>query len=183
MTGFIEGDKVCLRPMHPSDAVKSYPDWLNDEEVCKYNSHHVFPYTEQEALNHIREWSGSKRAIVLAIIANVEDQYRHIGNIALQRINYINRSAELSIIIGVKDAWGKGYGTEAVALMLRHAFYALNMHSVYLGHAAGNVGMARIAAKLGMMNFGIARSVVFKDGEYIDVYLYDILKSEFTYYE
>jgi len=47
---FIVGTDIYLRPLRVQDAEGSYVEWLNDPEVCQYNSHHVFPYTPQKAL-------------------------------------------------------------------------------------------------------------------------------------
>jgi hypothetical protein len=49
-TPFLSGKMVCLRPFESDDSKGPYPNWLNDAEVCAGNSHHVYPYTVDDAL-------------------------------------------------------------------------------------------------------------------------------------
>ena len=68
-----------------------------------------------------------REGFVLAMIA--QDKI-HIGNISLTGIHPVNRIAEISILVGRRDYWGQGYGAEAVDLLTRHAFEALNLRLV-----------------------------------------------------
>jgi len=72
----------------------------------------------------------SDNDLVLAIISK-SDNF-HIGNIGLHNIDWFYRKAELGIIIGERNYQGKGLATEAVKLLLKHAFQRLNLHKVYL---------------------------------------------------
>lgn len=173
---FLRGERVFLRPLHPEDANTGYVSWLNDGEICSANSHHVYPYTPQQARQYIAEITDAKNAIVLAIIESSSNG--HIGNIALQQIHSINRSAEFAILIGEKAAWSKGYGFEAASLLFSHGFSALNLERIYCGTFATNLSMQRLATKLGMTKVGQSRRAAFKDGSYVDVISYDILHSE-----
>ena len=82
---------------------------------------------------------------VFAIVT--KEKGSHIGNISLQNIDYVDRSAELAIIIGDKRYWGKGIGLEAWKLMMNYGFLVLNLHRLYCGCANKNLGMRRIAEK------------------------------------
>ena len=104
-TPFLVGKKVYLRVLTESDSEGSYPTWFNDADVCRWNSHHIFPYTLEDAHAYIQQVSGDHHRLVLAAVRSKDDV--HIGNIALDRINYINRTAELTIVIGDKTCWGK----------------------------------------------------------------------------
>jgi len=175
--GFLEGEKVLLRPLVVEDAYGNYPHWFNDANVSKGNSHHVFPYTQQEALEYIQSLSQRKDILSLAIIDKLD--MIHIGNISLQNINFIYRSAELAIIIGEKSAWGKGYGKEASYLLTAHGFYALNMHRIQCATFSDNIGMQKIALHIGMILEGKRRESVYKNGRFLDIYEYGVLASEF----
>ncbi|MDP3396773.1 MAG: GNAT family protein [Methanoregula sp.] len=174
---FLKGDSIVLRPLHPDDTTGPYLNWFNDEEVCRGNSHHVFPFTEAVASEYISYSHRSKDDLILAIDKKTNNQ--HIGNIALQRIHPVYRSAELSIIIGEKSAWGKGYGLEAVRLMCDHAFRTLNLHRVACGTFGSNEGMIHLALSIGMKEEGRRKEAVFKDGQYIDVIEFGILRDEY----
>src|SRR5436190_11475099 len=104
---FLVGPRLFLRTLTEADADGPYPSWLNDPEVCRGNSHHVFPYTREAALAYIRRVAEARDELVLAVVLHEGD--RHIGNIALHNIRPVYRSAELAILIGDRSAWGKGY--------------------------------------------------------------------------
>ena len=174
---FLSGEKVYLRRLRESDAQGPYPSWFNDEEVCRGNSHHVFPYSQEQALAYIRENQGTDCRLVLAI-ARKEDG-AHIGNIALDNINYFNRTAALTIIVGDKAAWGKGYGREAALLICEHGFVTLNLHRIFSGTFEDNAGFRRIAQYLGMVEEGRRRQEAFKLGRYVDIVEYGLLRDEF----
>ncbi len=105
-------------------------------------------------------------------------EYKHIGNISIQEIDYINRSAEIAFIIGDKDCWGKGIATTAGFFMLHHGFDVLNMNRIYLGTAALNEGMRKVAEKLKMRFEGVSRAGLYIDGQYQHIVHYSILKNE-----
>ncbi len=174
---FLKGSRLYLRPLTEADVQGSYVDWLNDEEVCRGNSHHVFPYTPEAALAYVQRARQTRDDLILAMV--LKDGDRHIGNIALQGIHSTYRSAEFAIVLGARDAWGKGYAREAGQLVLRHGFGALNLHRVHCGTFEDNVGMQRLAAALGMREEGRRREAAFKGGRYLDVIEYGILAGEF----
>jgi [ribosomal protein S5]-alanine N-acetyltransferase len=172
---FLAGDLVALRPLVESDADGPYPGWLNDPEVCRYNSHHVFPYTPAQA----REWIASIPArgeLVLAITLH-EDQ-AHVGNVSLQAIDRVTRSAELAILLGERRTWGRGVGLESARLVVEHGFSAMNLHRIHLGTTEDNSAMRRIAERLGMQQEGIRREAAYNDGRYVDVIEYGLLARE-----
>ena len=174
---FLEGKLLYLRPLSEVDTDGEYPSWLNSAKVCAGNSHHVYPYTKEQAIEYIRQIQHSRTDLVLAIILKNED--RHIGNIALQSINPIHRSAQLSIMIGDPDTWGLGYATEASRLICKHGFKALNLRRIGCGTYANNIGMQRVAKALGMKKEGIRRQAVFKNGQYVDLIEYGLLRDEY----
>lgn len=173
---FLMGKKVTLRPLREEDAAGGYPSWLNNAVVCAGNSHHVYPYTERQALEFIRSLPNKRDMLVLAIVD--ETSGRHVGNISLQGINFVNRSAELAILLGERNCWGKGLGTEACALLVQHGFETLNLRRIELGTPETNIGMQKIALALGMKHEGTKRSAFFKAGKYLDVFLYGILRDD-----
>jgi RimJ/RimL family protein N-acetyltransferase len=173
---FLQGARLYLRPLEDADVSGPYPSWLNDELVCRGNSHHVFPYSLAQASDYVRR-AASQEAVVLAIVLN--DGQKHIGNIALTRIHPVYRSAEFSILLGDAEEWGKGYAREAAALLIRHGFGALNLHRIACGTFATNAAMRRLALSLGMKEEGIRRQAAYKDGRYVDVLEFGLLREEF----
>lgn len=174
---FLTGVRLYLRALAEIDADGAYPAWFNDPEVCQGNSHHVFPYTREAAREYIRQSTQTRHSLVLAIV--LKDGDRHIGNIALQDIHPINRSAELSIVVGEKEVWGRGLAHEAAALLVAHGFNVLNLWRIGCGTFAGNAPMQRLAARLGMKEEGRRRQAAFKNGHFEDLVEFGLLRGEF----
>src|SRR3989338_696155 len=170
---FLQGKKINLRPLVASDVEGEYVNWLNDAVVCGYNAHHIFPYSREQALGYIADKKGSKKDLVLALVTKGKKS-KHIGNIALQNIDYINRSAEFAIIIGDKNFWGKGIAAEASRLIINHGFAALNLHRVYCGTSSKNIPMQKLAAALGFKAEGRRTEALYKNGEYTDILEYGL---------
>ncbi|MDO8558219.1 MAG: GNAT family protein [bacterium] len=174
---FIEGKKVYLRTIGTEDLTDVYRDWLNDSEICLFNSHHRFPNYDENMKEYYERIIKSRTNLILAIVDRGTD--RHIGNVALQDIDFLNQNAELAVIIGDKDFWSRGVGYDACSLIMTHGFTELNLHRMYCGTFGDNVGMQKLALKLGFKPEGISRGQVFKNGSFKDVIRYGILRHEF----
>jgi RimJ/RimL family protein N-acetyltransferase len=176
-SSFLVGPRLYLRGLLEEDADGPYRHWFNDAEVCSGNSHHVFPYTQQAALAYIRHAAQTRDDLILAVV--LRTGHRHIGNIALQHIHPVNRSAELAVVLGDRTAWGKGYASEAARLLCDHGFAALNLHRIACGTFEGNTAMRRLALSLGMREEGRRRQAAFKEGRYVDLIEYGVLRDEY----
>ena len=174
---FLIGETVYLRTIGEEDLNANYREWLNDEEVCRYNWHHRFPNYDENMRDYYERVIKSRENLVLAICDKKTDA--HIGNIALENIDTLNQSAELAILIGDKSAWGKGFGTDAVRLLISHGFKELNLHRIYCGTSAENTPMQKLADHLGMVKEGRRKEAFFKNGIYHDIIEYGLLKSDF----
>lgn len=175
---FLAGERVALTPLSVAHLDGPYVSWLNDPAVSRYNSHHSYPYTREMAEEYIRSLAGGPN-LVLAIV--LRDDGRHIGNISLQDVHSLYRTAEFAILLGDRSAWGHGYGTEAGHLALRHGFLALNLHRVGAGTLVENLAMRRLAENLGMTLEGVRREAIFNDGQHRDVALYGVLAREYLH--
>ena len=175
---FLDGTLIYMRDLRKEDVDGPYVHWLNDSEVNEHNSHHVFPYNRAQALHYIESVSGDEHNLVLAIIA--KDTEKHIGNISLQNIDFINHSAEYAILLGDKDYWGKGVAKEASLLLIKHGFETLNLHRIYCGTSSKNIAMQKLAAIMGMSEEGRRKESQFANGEYVDTIEYGILKESFS---
>jgi len=176
-TYFLRGEKISLRALTAEDIESDYRSWLNDSEVCNGTNHHRRPFTKEQALQLTQETGGSSATLFLGIECNEKSSL--IGTIAVEQIDLISKVGELFILIGDKDYWGKGVGYESSMLVINHAFNELNLNRIHCGTEETNIGMQRLADKIGMIKEGVRRQHVFKSGEYRDVFLYSILKEEF----
>jgi len=174
---FLEAKDIYLRPLQPEDADGPYLGWFNDPKVCEGNAHHKYPYTRQAALTYIEAAQNFTKALILAIIEKID--HKHIGNIALQKIDQVTRSAEFAIVIGDRGFWGKGYSKQAGRILLDHAFCSLNLNRVYCGTYENNLAMQKLAGYLGMREEGRRRKAAYKHNHYLDIIEYGVLKSEY----
>jgi [ribosomal protein S5]-alanine N-acetyltransferase len=173
---FLLGERVALRALTPADVDGPYLEWFNDPEVCRLNSHHVFPYTRPEALMWVEALAGRRDALVLAI--TMREDGRHVGNLSLQGIDPVSRTAELAIVLGDRSVWGQGIGLEAARLLVDHGFTALNLNRIACGTLAANVAMRRLAERLGMREEGVRRQAAWTDGAYHDIVEYGLLAAD-----
>lgn len=102
----------------------------------------------------------------------------HIGNTGLHDINWLHRNAEMGIVIGEKQYWGKGYGSDAARVLLRFAFDEMNLHRVQLTVYEDNVRAIRAYEKCGLRQEGRLRDAIFRKGRYYDMLLMSILSDE-----
>ena len=175
---FIEGEKIYLRQVIQLDLENDYPTWFNDAEICQYNSHHRFPMMLKDMQNYFDNEISSKNNLVLAICDKETD--KHIGNVSIMGIDTFNQSGEFAVILGDKNFWGKGIGQESAKLIISHAFTQLNLRRIYCGTLDTNIGMQKLAEKLGFIKEGQSRKAQFKNGNFHDTIEYGILKEEWN---
>ena len=185
ISGMYETERLILEPFSRKHMTETYRSWFHSPEVTMWNSHGLFPYTTAQMEEFLSEIESGNR-IVLAVIAKGPDIHKldgrnntiHIGNVALQSINWINRSAEYAVVIGDKRYWKRGYATEASRVLFEHGFKKLGLHRIWSGTAAINYGMIKVFEKLGMKKEGTFRDGMYLHGEFMNVVCYGILAKE-----
>jgi len=168
-------DEYYVRRFRPEDLKGKYPSWFEDQEVCRYNSHGKFTKTESHFEKYLEALD--KEEIVLWAICHTSDG--HIGNVSLQSLSFINRTAEFAIIIGDKSHQRRDVGKLAANRILDHGFSKLNLNRIYCGTAITNEGMKALAISLGMKEEGVRRSHLYLNRCWVDVVDYGILYKEF----
>ncbi len=173
----ILGQKVRLRAIERAD-LPTFVRWLNDPEVL----HYLLMYMPMSLAEEEKWFEGQLQkqdGRVFAIEAINGDQAVHIGNIGIHDVDWKNRVAEVGIVIGEKDYWGQGYGTDALKTLLRFAFQEMNLHRIQLRVHDYNARAIRCYEKCGFQHESRQRDALFRDGEYHDVLLMSILAEEF----
>lgn len=165
-----------VRALNLDDLDGPYPSWFEDQQVCQYNNHGKFFKSKAELESFIANIS-NRQELVWAIC---HDKDGHIGNVSLQSINWINRSAEFAILMGNKAHWNKGAAFLASNQLVKHGFEKLNLHRIYCGTAATNQGMIKLASKLHMTQEGLRRQHLFLEGHWCDMLEFGVLKEEFA---
>jgi diamine N-acetyltransferase len=173
----VYGERVRLRAIERSDIPKYY-DWVNDPEVTRGLSLYLPMSNADEEKWFERALQGDPNEKPLAIEVKDSDGWKLIGNCGLFGIEWVNRCAELGILIGDKSAWNKGFGTETMVLLLRHGFETLNLNRLFLRVYGTNVRAVRAYQKAGFIEEGRMREAVFKNGRYDDIIIMSVLRSE-----
>jgi len=166
------GKKCFLSPMDVND-VEKFTEWLNDLEVISnlsiYNSI-LNTETEKEILVKL---SKEHNYSIIDISTN-----ELIGSCGFMDIDYLNQTSETGIFIGNKKYWNKGYGTEALMLLLDYGFKALNLKNIMLKVYSFNVRAIRSYEKIGFNIIGRRREALSGNKTY-DILYMDILYNEF----
>lgn len=109
-----------------------------------------------------------------------ETEGRMIGRIYITRLDESDDCFDLTrIYIGDLEERGKGYGEEAMRLVMKYCFEELRFHRLTLDHFTGNEIGACLYKKLGFKYEGIAREAVKKDDKYYDLHLMSLLDREY----
>lgn len=174
---FIESARLYFRALVPADAEGNYLEWMNDPEVTRFLESRFQPHSAESLADFIHKMSQTRDNVFCAIV--LKHDHRHIGNIKLGPIDWVHRHADVGLLIGEKDCWGKGYGTEAYKMMAEHAFLTLNLHKVTAGAYVQNQASVKALARAGFVQEGLRKEHCILDGQYTDVALYAVLKDDF----
>jgi RimJ/RimL family protein N-acetyltransferase/methionyl-tRNA formyltransferase len=146
--GKLSSSSLILRCLDASDASNRYLTWLHDRQVNRYlEIRHAPPDSIENLRKFIEDIKSSVDSIIFGIYLEIDG--RHIGNIKLGPINKIHKRAEIGIIFGEREEWGKGYATEAIKLLAKFAFTELNLNRLTAGCYEENVGSLRAFQKAG----------------------------------
>lgn len=170
------GNRIYLRALEPDD-YKTSIKWRQDEEIWDMVGGPRYFVSSEYEKKWVLDAINSTDKLVLAICLLNSGKY--IGNITLQAINMLNRSARMPILIGDKSEWNKGYGTEAIMMMLEYAFLERNLNRIFSHVLEGNINSVRMHEKCGYVREGTLRQSVYKNGEYKDQILMSVLKADF----
>lgn len=178
LTYFLEGKRIYLREVRPSDVNERYYRWMNDPEITRFLESRFAPNAIENLRDYVAGKLGDRDNIFLAIVLKEED--RHIGNIKLGPIQWIHRLADIGLLIGEKDYWGKGYATEAIQLVSDYAFNVLNLHKVAAGCYGPNEGSARAFQKAGFVVEGVRKEQFYTNGSYVDDILLGLIRPDWN---
>lgn len=173
------GKRIRLRAVEREDINKFY-EWVNDPEVTLGLSLFL-PLSlreEEKWFEKLLDRSAEERP--LAIEMREKNSWRLIGNCGMFNVEWVNRSAELGIMIGDKSMWNQGLGTETMILLLKHGFETLNLHRLFLRVYDDNERAIRAYQKAGFKLEGVMREASFKHGKYSDVHFMSVLRSEWN---
>jgi len=173
----LKGERITLGPVK-KEYIESYLKWFNDPEITQ-NLNMFRPFTRMMEEDWIENLKNRDDTIVFAIIIPDENNVEKlIGNCGLHAIDWKNRVAEVGITIGEKEYQSKGYGTEAMEILLEYGFKTVNLNRIQLRVYEFNSRAINSYNKIGFVNEGRMRQAIFINGEYHDVIFMSILQEE-----
>ena len=172
---FLSSERTYLRPVEKEDLSLLYL-WANDADlrgligdVTPTSLGNLEESLEKARIDNSRIW--------FVIVA--KETNRVIGETGLLRMFPAWRTTDMSLIIGDEEACGKGYGTEAIRLMLNYAFGYLNFHRVAIGVVGTNERALRFYEKVGFKREGLNRDGYYYNHAYQDFVLMSMLEDEY----
>lgn len=175
MSERIEGEKIILRRPIESDAA-FFARWYNEPDVmvkCGFTER----TTPEEEISAIRRCAANEDRDWYTITTR---DGRILGEAGLLRMFPAWRCTDLSLIIPDPEDRGKGYGTEAMMLMLDRAFRHWNFHRVSIGVVGFNAPALRFYQKMGFKQEGLQEQGYFCNHEFSDFIMMRMLKYEFA---
>lgn len=169
----ISGGKVILRPLEKQDLTRSL-QWLTNPLVNKYLSQNFKDLTGEQEEKWFDYIQDSQKDMVFAIIDRAAGL--HIGNCALHKIDKIKDSCELGIVIGEKEYWDKGYGTDSVKVLVDFALMDLGLFRIRLNVYTYNHRAINTYSKCGFKLIRVLKRNHLYDGRYWDTLIMEYVE-------
>ncbi len=173
---FLIGEHLYLRPVEAAD-LPVCQVWINDPEIRGLVANvRPIDLVGEQAWHQSHDRRPLPAEIHLAIVLHEADRF--IGTTGFIKLDWLNRTGTTGSLIGERDCWGRGYGTEAKALMLEYAFDTLNLHRVQSEVIAYNERSARHLLRNGFQLEGRRRQAIFRHGRYHDMLDFGVLRED-----
>jgi len=172
----IVGEKVKLGPIR-RDLLPTYLRWINDFDVVRTMGMQMGPMTMEAEEAWYERASKNDHDILFTVYE--ANGFRPIGNTGLGRIDRRHQTAEFGILIGEKEQWGRGYGTETTRLVLDYGFTILGLHNIMLRVYSFNERGIRAYTRAGFHTVGRMREAFRMGSRAYDVIYMDFLATEF----
>jgi RimJ/RimL family protein N-acetyltransferase len=169
--------KLILRAFNISDAENVY-NWMLDPQIQELISTGTYFASKDYVKKWIEDKIFSKSDIYLAVCD--KDNEIIIGYLSINNIDFRNRKAEWGgMIIGDKNYWGKGVGTEAARLMLKFVFEELNINLFWAFWIEENYASIKIGEKIGFKKIGLLPQSIYKNNKYHNQLIMYMLKDDY----
>jgi RimJ/RimL family protein N-acetyltransferase len=173
------GELVRLAAVDPESLAEAFSRWSRDSEYLRLlDSSAARPFSAKENKEWLeKQLENDPHDLYMFVIKTLRDD-RLIGEVSLDGVAWHHGDAFVGISIGERESWNKGYGTDAMRVILRYAFHELNLHRVTLNVFAYNHRAIRSYEKVGFQFEGRQREALHRDGRRWDILYMGILRSE-----
>ncbi len=170
-----KGELVRLAAIDTEKAGPVFSRWLQDSEISRLeDTGPAMVFSPKQIQTSFEKFI--QDGYVFGIHSLVEDKW--IGEIGLDGFDWAARNAWVGIGLGEREYWGKGYGTDAMNVLLRFAFHELNLHRINLNVFEYNPRAIHCYEKVGFKHEGRLRGCLNREGHHWDLVYMGILRSE-----
>lgn len=178
MRDLLEGKNVRLTSVDEQD-IPIIEEWFNKVEFLRYyDMLPAIPKNLKQVADMIKDYNASQERYIFAI--RTKDNNRIIGVAGFDEIIWSNGVSTVFIGIGDNKFTGKGIGKEVMSLLLDFGFNELNFYRIQLNVIAYNDRAIKLYEGLGFVREGVFRDFIFRDGERHNMYLYGLLRHEWS---
>lgn len=179
MSDILQGKLIRLSAMEADEAGKAFSRWSRDSEFMRlFNSDAARTISITKEKKWIEKELEEQSASLYWFSIRKLDDNTLLGEIDLYVHNWSARDTFVAIGIGERDFWDKGYGTDAMNVILRYAFTEINMKRVSLGVFEYNPRAIRSYEKTGFRHEGRIRGLLNREGKRWDMLSMSILREE-----
>lgn len=162
---YLAGKSIYLRSPEEKDVYGDWYQWFSDQEITEFLNHYL-PNSIEKQKDFYEQTKNSENKLVLSICDKKND--KHIGVCGLDSINWINRSANLSIIIGDKRYQKGPYVIEAFSLLIECAFINLNLKNLRSYFNEKNIKSEKLHQLFKFEFIGKFKKITYVNGHYYD---------------
>ncbi len=172
----LTGQRIRLRGLRDDD-LPTLATWEMDAARMATRSGSVAPPSEAEAKNRLAAWCTNDKDDLGFVIETLDDPPTLVGDIALFGARPKNRCAAIALALG-REHIGRGYGSDAVQVIVDYGFREMGLHRIQLEVWSFNAAAIRVYAKVGFVEEGRRRGLVWHDGQWYDAIMMSILDHE-----
>ena len=172
----IRAERIYLRPAERAD-LPDFVRWFADAETTRHLALRA-PFSQAMEEKWFEGLLGRQGKSDYHFVACLLEDGRSIGTVGLHGLDLENGKAEFGISIGEKDAWNRGYGTEALRAICDFGFGALRLERIELEVYEDNARAIRSYEKAGFRHEGRLRRAHFSEGRHFDVLVMALLRDE-----
>ncbi len=173
----LRGKVVQLVPVEAERDAKLFTEWHRNSEYSRLLNGSPAVLNSTKSTEKWLEKNDLSIETVCFAINNLAD-HKIIGEIALEDIKPFCSNVFVGISIGEEALWGKGFGSDAMQIILRYAFSFLNVHRVSLTVFDYNSRAIRSYEKVGFQHEGKLKDWLNRDGKRWDLHFMGILRDE-----
>ena len=165
--GRVEGEAIFLRPLSADDVTEAYLRWLTDPEIGRFLETRHRPQTMQTIREFVERVNARDDEFLFGICLKADG--RHVGNIKIGPVKQNHSLADVSLLIGERDCWGRGIATDAIRAVSRFAFQSIGIVKLNAAAYAENRGSIGAFQRAGYTQEGLRRKHYVLDGVPADV--------------